>query len=92
MTSKSKQPAIPEGYFRLGPAAERLKLSRQTIEYYLLLGLIEPRRVEGRHGRFFDEALLTQIRTIRELNQSGYTLRDIREMFLAKGEEHGVSH
>ena len=86
MSTKVKQPPIPEGYVRIGVAAERSGISRQSIEYYLLLGLVEPCRVEGRHGRFFDETLLEQIKTIRELNQTGYTLRDIREMFLKQGE------
>ncbi|MCP4379289.1 MAG: MerR family transcriptional regulator [bacterium] len=59
-------------------------MSKHTIEYYLMLGLIEPRRIKGRSGRFFDEELIKRIRLIRELNKSGYTLRDIRETYLAK--------
>ena len=87
MSMKVKQPPIPEGYLRIGPAAERLSRSRQTIEYYLLLGVVEPCRIEGRHGRFFDDELLEQIKTVRALNKAGYTLRDIREMFLKQGEQ-----
>jgi DNA-binding transcriptional MerR regulator len=87
MSTTTKQPPIPEGYFRIGIAIERSGLSRQSVEYYLLLGLIEPHRIEGRHGRFFDDTLLEQIKTIRALNKAGYTLRDIREMFLSKEEQ-----
>ncbi len=72
----------PESLVRISAAAEAADVSRQTIEYYLMLGLIEPVRVEGRHGRFFDDELIKRIRLIRQLNKTGYTLRDIRETYL----------
>jgi DNA-binding transcriptional MerR regulator len=48
-----------------------------------MLGLIEPVRIDGSKGRFFDDELIKRIRLIRELNKSGYTLRDIRETYLS---------
>ena len=78
----AKKPS-PESLVRISAAAEAADVSKQTIEYYLMLGLIEPVRIEGRHGRFFDDELIKRIRLIRELNKSGYTLRDIRETYLA---------
>ena len=73
----------PESLVRISAAANAADVSKQTIEYYLMLGLIEPVRLEGRHGRFFDDELIKRIRLIRELNKSGYTLRDIRETYLS---------
>jgi DNA-binding transcriptional MerR regulator len=73
----------PESYLRISAAAKAADVSKQTIEYYLMLGLIEPVRIEGRHGRFFDDELINRIRLIRQLNKSGYTLRDIRETYLS---------
>jgi len=67
---------------RIGQAAQAAGVSRQTIEYYIMVGLIEPHRLEGKRSRFFDGGLVNRIRLIKELNDSGYTLRDIRETFL----------
>ena len=68
---------------RISAAAKASGVSKHTIEYYVMLGLIEPLREEGRKGRFFDDELIKRIRLIREMNQSGYTLRDIRETYLS---------
>jgi DNA-binding transcriptional MerR regulator len=65
---------------RISQAATAAGVSKQTIEYYILIGLLQPIRVDG--GRFFDEALVRRIQLIRQLNDSGYTLRAIRETYL----------
>lgn len=72
----------PPDWMRIGQAAQAADVSRQTIEYYIMVGLIEPHRLEGKRSRFFDDELVKRIRLIKELNDSGYTLRDIRETFL----------
>lgn len=69
---------------RISQAAEAAGVSKQTIEYYLMLGLIEPHRRPGKRGRYFDDAHVSRIRLIRQLNESGYTLREIRETYLKK--------
>ena len=69
---------------RISAAAAAAGVSKQTLEYYVMLGLVAPIRRRGARGRFFDRALVERIRLIRELNRSGYTLRDIRETYLAK--------
>jgi DNA-binding transcriptional MerR regulator len=80
--SPEEQP--PDSLVRISAAAKAADVSKQTIEYYVMLGLIEPVRKEGNSGRFFDDELITRIRLIHELNKSGYTLRDIRETYLTK--------
>lgn len=73
----------PKGdLMRISAAAEAAGVSKQTIEYYILIGLIEPIRVPGKRSRYFDSKLIRRIRLIRRLNQSGYTLRSIRETYL----------
>ncbi len=67
---------------RISTAAEAAGVSKQTVEYYILLGLIEPLGKQGSQGRYFDEVLIRRIRLIRQLNESGYTLRDIRQTYL----------
>ena len=78
--SKAKSPKKP--LMRISEAAEAADVGKQTIEYYVMLGLIEPVRAAGKRGRFFDSKLIRRIRLIRKLNQSGYTLRAIRETYL----------
>jgi len=84
MTSpaKGKSDKPDESLMRIGEAAKAAGVSRQTIEYYIMLGLIEPIRGESARSRFFDAKLIRRIRLIRRLNESGYTLQSIRETYL----------
>ena len=67
---------------RISQAAAAAGVSKQTVEYYVMLGLISPIRRPDRRGRYFDKKLVRRIRLIRKLNKSGYTLRAIRETYL----------
>lgn len=69
---------------RISAAARAAGVSKQTIEYYIMIGLISPIRPRGRAGRFFNEDLIRRIRLIHRLNRSGYTLRSIRETYLRR--------
>ena len=73
-----------EELLRISAAAQAAGVSRQTIEYYIMVGLIEPLRQPGRYGRFFDKALIRRVRVIRRLNRSGYSLREIRRTYLSR--------
>ena len=77
---KSKK--LPKGVVRISKAAAAAVVSRQTVEYYILIGLVKPIRKE--RGRFFDSKLIRRIRLIRQLNDKEYTLRAIRETFGGK--------
>ncbi len=67
---------------RISRAARAAGVTNQTVEYYIMIGLIHPIRRPGRRERFFDRDLVKRIRLIRHLNDSGYTLRAIRETYL----------
>ena len=67
---------------RIGEAAKAAGVSVQQVEYYILLGLIDPITPRGTRRRLFDERLVTRIRLIHELNDCGYTLREIRTTWL----------
>ena len=67
---------------RISQAAAAGGVSPQTVEYYIMLGLVEPIRRAGNRGRYFDESHVKRIRLIRQLNKTGYTLRSIRETYL----------
>lgn len=73
-----------DSYMRISDAARAAGVTNQTVEYYIMLGMISPLRRPGNRGRFFDRALVKRIRLIRKLNQSGYTLGAIRETYLAR--------
>jgi len=60
---------------------EKTGISRQVLQQYLVMGLLkEKERTEGGH-RIFGEDAVKRIELIKQMNQSGYTLRDIREVF-----------
>ncbi|MCD6304592.1 MAG: MerR family transcriptional regulator [Planctomycetes bacterium] len=69
---------------KISAAARAAGVSTQTVEYYIMLGLVRPLRRAGRRGRLFDAGHVRRIRLIRRLNESGYTLRAIRETYLRK--------
>lgn len=67
---------------QIGITAKRAGISRQTLQYYLMLGLLEPEEVSDTGRRLFNEKSVERIKLIRRLNESGYPLRAIRELFL----------
>jgi len=69
---------------RLSTAAESAGVSRQTVEYYIMLGLVCPIRSPGGRKRLFDRKLVNRIRLIHHMNRLGYTLRDIRQTYLRR--------
>ena len=75
MTEKPK--LIP-----IGQAAKKAGISRQSLQYYLMVGLLEPSEITPTGRRLFDDKAISRIRLIKKLNDTGYPLREIREMFL----------
>ncbi len=66
----------------IGQAAEKAGISRQSLQYYLMVGLLEPTEVTPTGRRLFDARSIERIRLIKRLNDSGYPLRAIRELFM----------
>lgn len=66
----------------IGQAAEKAGVSRQSLQYYLMVGLLEPTKVASTGRRLFDRKAVERIRLIKQLNDSGYPLRAIRELFM----------
>ena len=72
----------PPALMRVGEVARRSGLSREVINSYAMFGLIrEVERSPSGH-RLFGPEVLKRLRMISLLKQRGYTLRDIREIFL----------
>jgi DNA-binding transcriptional MerR regulator len=66
----------------IGTAAKKAGISRQSLQYYLMVGLLEPTEITPTGRRLFDEKCIKRIKLIKKLNDSGYPLRAIRELFL----------
>ncbi|MFA5240411.1 MAG: MerR family transcriptional regulator [Phycisphaerae bacterium] len=66
----------------VGAAAKKAGISRQSLQYYLMIGLLEPTEITPTGRRLFDEKAIGRIKLIKKLNDSGYPLRAIRELFL----------
>ena len=77
MTSGQKDKLLP-----IGIAAKKAGVSRQSLQYYLMVGLLEPTEITETGRRLFDEKSIERIKLIKRLNESGYPLRAIRELFL----------
>ena len=74
---------------QIGAAAKLAGVSRQSLQYYVMVGLIEPTEVSSSGRRLFDAANVERIKLVRSLNKSGYPLRAIRELFLEKSGAKG---
>jgi len=66
----------------IGPAAKKAGVSRQSLQYYIMIGLLEPTQVTPTGRRLFDAKAIERIQLIKRLNSSGYPLRAIRELFM----------
>lgn len=66
----------------IGAAAKKAGISRQSLQYYLMVGVLEPTGVTPAGRRLFDDKGVERIKLIKRLNDSGYPLRAIRELFM----------
>ena len=66
----------------IGQAAKKAGVSRQSLQYYLMVGLLEPTEVTEKGRRLFSGKAIKRIKLIKRLNKSGYPLRAIRELFM----------
>ena len=66
----------------IGKAAKQAGVSRQSVQYYLMVGVLEPNEITPTGRRMFDEKAVEKIKLIKKLNDSGYPLRAIRELFV----------
>lgn len=65
----------------VGKAAKKAGVSRQSVQYYLMVGLLKATEVTKTGRRLFDERGVERIKLIKQLNDTGYPLREIRELF-----------
>jgi DNA-binding transcriptional MerR regulator len=71
-----------EKLMSISKAAKLAGVSTQSLQYYIMVGLVKPTFVSKTNRRFFDGRAVDRIKLIKKLNKSGYPLRAIRELFL----------
>lgn len=81
--SASEGPA-PPGLLTTGEVMERSGLSRQVLYQYTAMGLIREAHTTPAGYRLYPESALRHLEIVKELKETGYTLRDIKELFFAR--------
>ncbi len=67
-------------YYSISEAAKKTNLTAFTLRYYDKEGLLSPGRTE-KGIRYFTDADLSRIETVRCLKNTGMTIREIRHFF-----------
>jgi len=62
--------------------AKKARLSQQVVYQYVLLGLLKPKRKTEAGRLVFTEDAIRLAKLIHGLNQTGYTLQQIKEIFI----------
>ena len=62
--------------------AKKARLSQQIVYQYVLLGLLKPKRKTEAGRLVFTEDAVRLAKLIHGLNQTGYTLQQIKEIFI----------
>jgi MerR family transcriptional regulator, thiopeptide resistance regulator len=68
--------------WKAGELARQTGLTRQALHQYVLLGLLKPVDMTKGGQRLFDEEAAIRVELIHKLCAIGYTLRDIRDIFI----------
>lgn len=66
----------------------RSGVSRQVLYQYTAIGLIEEASTTPGGHRRYPERVVRHLALIRALKETGYTLRDIREVFFSRPRAH----
>ena len=74
-------PSEEKKLIKVGELARRTGMTRQSLHTYVQMGLLEAAHATKGGQRLFDEDAEDQINLIRKLSASGYSLKDIREIF-----------
>lgn len=67
-----------------GEVMRRSGVSRQVLYQYTAIGLIEETSTTPGGHRRYPERVVRHLALIRALKETGYTLRDIREVFFSR--------
>jgi DNA-binding transcriptional MerR regulator len=71
--------------FTIGKLGSRTHVSNDALRYYEREGLIEPAAKSAAGYRLYDEDSARRIRFIKQAQQCGFTLAEIRELLALRG-------
>jgi DNA-binding transcriptional MerR regulator len=80
-SSASSNPDVP---LTSRQAADACGIAPHVLRYYTMLGLIQGAGSTPSGRRLYPASVVRQVQTIRRLQRLGYSLRDIREIFLKR--------
>ena len=77
---------------QIGEIAKQSGFSKDTLRYYEKIGLIKlNKKLRGENNyRIYDGAMLNRLKTIKQLKNIGFTLKEIKSL-LRKGELNMIS-
>jgi DNA-binding transcriptional MerR regulator len=70
-----------EKLYKTGEVLKRAGISREVFYRYLTVGLVKPARLSPGGHNLFSESVFRHIKLIQRLNASGFTLRDIKDIY-----------
>jgi len=70
-----------EKLYKTGEVVRRAEISREVFYRYLTMGLLRPARLTPGGHNLFGESVFRHIELIQRLNNSGFTLRDIKDTY-----------
>ena len=65
---------------KIGELAERAGVSHRTVHYYEREGLLQPAERVGTGYRYYDEGSLARLQKVRQLQELGLSLDEIRNV------------
>lgn len=83
----AKEKKTSRQFLKTAEAAQAGGVSRQTLQYYLMVGLVKATERTSAGHQLFDEEAIKRIRLVKQISDSGYPLREIREIFLQREKE-----
>jgi DNA-binding transcriptional MerR regulator len=84
---KSRGDAVPSEHPDLMKTSEVLAKSgvtRQMFYLYSTMGLVDPAATTAAGHRLYDRSVLARLKIIRNAVETGYALRDVKEVFFSR--------
>lgn len=69
----------------IGELAKQAGLNRETLRYYERVGLVTPSERNESGYRLYDRAAAARLRFVRQAQQMGFSLSEIRDLLAVQG-------
>ena len=71
----------PEKLYKTGEVLKEAGITREVFYRYLTMGLVRPAASSPGGHNLFNDTIFTHLRIIQDLKNSGFTLRDIKDIY-----------